>query len=397
MNRLTRCVLLLSFVPGLLAAGPDLVIPEGCPDPSDPQSDRWSWTATSSEAPQLALDLAGPGTTFDLLADYEGTSILFRVRDAGTGQSVAVVKVESRNTRVAAEVYAYRLACLLGFGELVVPTSPVVVSGGALTKLHALLASVSYEYEWKEKGRLQVLERIEAAQAAGEGFPGAIKPWMKAFMFSGELGEREHLSRHRIMDCLLIHGTLPTDVPVTLRQHTRLYKPYGTHVGVISERDLARDLSNLLLLDALMAQNDRFAGGNLHFRSVAGKRVEGAVCNGARTWSLGAVRLLALDNGGALRSLNGQGLADLKGETVGGTRVERFERSTVGRLEALARRVLGRGCATSPDTDEVRAAWRSLGLDGSDAPIAAGLLSRVLDYLDELREESGDAVFLPQP
>lgn len=370
-----------------------------CPDPLlGSFAEAWVWEAPESEAALVAHDLAGDGTTFDLLADYEGTSIIVRVRDAASGDSIGVIKTTSSNTRVGAEVYAWRLANFLGFGELVPPVLPVEMGEGALRKMRDLLAGITYDDEWKETNRQRVVRDLDDAIDDGTAFFGAYKPWLRAFMFHGGLGDRERLAGQPVMDHLAARGEQPGSDEVTLAQYTRLYSPRGTHRGTIVMWQLAEDLSNMLLMDALMGQNDRFAGANLHFRAVDGTEDEVGERNGAPVFDMGEVRLLALDNGAALRGRNGSGIADLQGNIVGGTRVERFDPVSVERVRALGRRALGHGCETPPFDDEVDAIWAYLGIEGDEVERATGYLENTLTYLDELEARHGDDMLLaPRP
>ncbi len=366
-----------------------------CPVPGEPVLIDLAWEPQGDEVDVLSLDLDGDTTSFGLLADYEGTSIIVRVRDAD-GNSVAVVKTTSSNTRVDAEIYAWRLAHLLGFGTLVAPVAPVVLDGPALEKLRDVLDAVTYDDEYKEANRGRVVRTLDAAIADGGAYVGAIKPWLGAFMFVGALGERERLGAHDVMEHLHADSAQPDDTRVTLQQFTRLYSPAGTHSGTLTMRELAADVSNLLLLDALMGQNDRFAGANVHFASVDGQRTETGERRGLPTFDLGAVRLLALDNGAALRGDNGTGIVDLRGGIVSGTRVERFDSAVVDVVRGLGRHVLGRGCEAPTPADDIDAIWAFLGLDpGSDEAVRAqGYLEQALDYLDRVERNHGDDIWL---
>ena len=91
----------------------------------------------------------------------------------------------------------------------------------------------------------------------------------------------------------------------------------------------------------------------------------------------------------------GSGIRDLRGDIIGGTRVERFEEETIVRLDALGRRLLGRGCETEPFEDEVEAIWTYFGLtDLEDRELAVGYMGRVYEYIDELAEDNDDGLFI---
>ncbi|MCA9297679.1 MAG: hypothetical protein KDA28_01355 [Phycisphaerales bacterium] len=96
-----------------------------CPDPHYGSfADVWQWEPTEGEDRVQNLDWDGESTYFDLL-DRPGMSIIFRVRDRETDESLAVCKMQTSGTRIHAEVFAYRISRFLGFDELVVPATIV--------------------------------------------------------------------------------------------------------------------------------------------------------------------------------------------------------------------------------------------------------------------------------
>ena len=139
-------------------------------------------------------------------------------------------------------------------------------------------------------------------------------------------------------------------------------------------------------------------GGNLHFRSIAGRAdpADGESPEDATTWELGQVRLLALDNGGSLR-YPAKGLNDLRGRIDPGTRVERFDRWTIERARALSRRTSGVGCGRAAYASERQAAWRELGLSPLYFDTAARHLTATLEYVRQLELSHGEAIYLPAP
>lgn len=347
-----------------------------------------TWVPQPGERPQLALDLDGHATEFRLLKQHEGTSILFAVRDRATGRDVAVVKTNSLSTNVSAEIYAWRLAVVLGCPGVVAPASPVTLSGRSLAKLRELLAGASYGGSRKEDARREVLAELDRALAAGRGLPGAIKPWLGCFAQSKRLGTRELLAETDAAAWLRAGGPLPGDGTVALSQVSELQEPRGVHLGRIAARRLAADLADVLLLDALAGQDDRFAGGNLHFWRDGGERRRQGDGTSPPLWDLGEVRLLALDNGAALRPGANTALRDLRGEIHPGVRAERFDRRVVDRLRELRRQTAGADAAR---------AWEVLGLAGKRAEVASRRLDEVLAHLDGLAAARGDEVWLPDP
>lgn len=368
-----------------------------CPDPElGSFADLWVWEPTEHELPTLSLDLNGVATTFDTLRDFDGTSIIIKVEDADNGDNLAVIKTTSSNTRVDAEIYAFRLATFLGFADIVAPTSPVVLDAGGIEKVLSLIADREYDDSYKERQRRELVAELEQLIEDGGIYQGAIKPWINGMQQHPGLGHRESFGDQPVVEYLRATGPLPDATITELRNITRLYGD-GLYYGEIPMNQLAQDLSNLMLMDSLMGQNDRFAGGNVHYRSVTGEVIDEGEHNGRGRHFLGDVRLLALDNGAALRSREGGAIDDLQGDIVSSTRIERFERESVDQLRALARRTLGYGCETEPFDDEVDAIWGDyFNLDPERAERAANYVRITLEYLDELEDDHGSDIYLPE-
>lgn len=352
------------------------------------------WQPQGAEKPLLDLDLDGPGTTFDLLGDQEGASIIFRVRDAVSKKKLAVIKLNSRHSQASAEVFAWRMACYLGFPEIVVPATPVTLQGGSLLKLRRLFLNLTYSDPAKEKKRLEIVENLNKASAGSLVFSGVVKPWLTSFMFTEELGKLEVLAQSPVSTWLKRDAFPPGSGNYTLQQRTRLYKPQGIHLGTISKKQLAFDMSNIMVLDALMGQSDRFAGANLHFWCKGGKRVELPPENKRKVWDLGHVRLLALDNGLAFRGRNGNGLFDLQGLNEPGTRVERFDPKTVERIRALGKIFLAPSPNAKENAPRPRENWAYFGLETKHFSLAQYYLRGTLTYINSLAKVHSHDIYL---
>lgn len=352
------------------------------------------WEPSKAERLLLDLDLDGPGTSFDLLGDQEGASIIFRVRNTKTKEKVAVVKLNSRHSQASAEVFAWRLAHYLGFPDIVIPAVPVRLKGGALLKLRRLFMGLSYDDPAKEKIRLEIVANLNEASAGNLIFSGVLKPWLTSFMFTEELGTLENLANSPVAEWLKYDGFPPDAGDYTLRQRTRLYKPKGIHLGTINKKQLTHDLSNIMILDALMGQSDRFAGANLHFWNKGGQRIELAPEGKNPVWDLGRVRLLALDNGLAFRGRNGNGLFDLQGLAEAGSKVELFEPKTVGQLRKLGEILLQTTDNPDMDQEKAHAVWKYFGLEHKQYSLAQYYLQGTLDYLNTLEITNNHAIYL---
>lgn len=372
-----------------------IALPTDCPSA---EAATWVYTLDAAEQSLENVDLEGPSTTFGLLADFEGTSIIIRVRDAATNTSLGVIKTNTANNSTAGEIYAYRLARLLGFSEIVAPVIPVELHVGALKKLRDLMSSRRYSDVHKERNRNLVLTQVNRAIANNESFTGAFKVWVPSFMFHAGLGTRTSLGRQEITRHLGARQPQPESKDITLSQLTRLYSPQGTHRGTANLAELAQDYSNMMLMDALMGQNDRYAGANVHFRSVNGERRENGTRAGLPVFEMGRVRMLSLDNGASMKSRGGGGIADLQGNNDPATRIERFSRTSVTQLRLLAKRVRGLDCANPASDEELTSLFNYLGVtDARMRERAIGYIDPVLSYIDGLERRFGESIYFDEP
>lgn len=366
-------------------------IPNECPNS---EAVSWVYTYDDHERALAEVDLEGESTTFGLLADFEGTSIIIRVKDAQSGKSIGVIKTGTANNSMAGEIYAYRFSRLLGFSGMVAPVIPVDLRDGALVKLRDVLRGKRYRDENKEWNRQKVVRQLDQAIRNDAVFHGAFKEWIPAFQFHAGLGKRENLGRQPITPYFRARAEQPEREDITLSQLTRLYSPRGTHRGTADLAQLAEDYSNMMLMDALMGQNDRYAGANVHFRSINDTREEAGERLGLPIFELGRVRLLALDNGASLHSRTGTALGDIQGQRVAATRIERFSKTAVTQLRLFAQRVLGEGCDRPASDEEIVSLFKFLGVtDEATRTKTINYIPPVLEYIDGLEARYGDAIY----
>lgn len=371
-----------------------ITIPNTCPTA---EQSTWMYQLDKHEQTLADVDLEGAGTTFSLLADHHGTSIIIRVKDAETGRSIGVIKTNTSNTLPEGEIYAYRLARLLGFSDIIAPVIPVDLHGGALTKVRDLLRQKTYKDANKENSRRYVVNQIERAIRNDDTFHGAFKVWVPAFIFHAGLGKPESIGNQPIAKYFKANAPQPPSEDLRMTQTTRLYSPEGTYEGVANLRELTIDYSNMMLMDALMGQNDRFAGANVHIQSVAGERKENGKRGGKNVYDLGRVRLLSLDNGASLHSKNGAGLLDLQGKRFKATRMERFSRASVDQLRRLSKRLYGDNCEQKPSQTEIESIFAFLGVhDKTARERALGYIPDVIAYIDALEAKYGDSIYFDE-
>lgn len=248
---------------------------------------------TIALAGEIESDLADGGGKYSLsLHAGGGTSAYAVVQREGQGVLGALIPNNSANY-ITGEVNAWSLGRALGCAELFQPAVRVSLRGKGLQTFRTLLRQVSYKGN-KEQNRVDILKQIEHEPDA---LPVAFKRWAQnkkdyPIEVGNTLNTRDTIARYLRSD-----APEPTDVTVTIRGATA------------TQRDLARQLSNIFLVDALCGQWDRFSGGNLHTNVQDGH-----------------VQFMALDNGGA--SITGP----LRYTTKYTNLVSRFDKDVADRL-----------------------------------------------------------------
>ncbi|MFH1531522.1 MAG: hypothetical protein ABIK09_12410 [Pseudomonadota bacterium] len=283
------------------------------------------------EATLSTLDLTASSWTFKAPKGFEGTTIWVKVKDS-KGDNIAVFKPTNGNTYHRGEIFTWRMAQLLGIEALFPVTVRATLDKRGCDKLVTSLKGVKYEGP-KEQNR----QRIIRACRDGE-LEGAVKEWVQGFQFFGAIGTMKKLLGHSILKHLTRKGARPEKGKnVSVTQRTRYYKPdrckKGTYQGVLDQDLLARDLSDLLVMDVLNANEDRFPGANVEFKSISGEVKEPKNC----VFDFGPSRLFSLDNGGTFKGAAYRSWDDLKKNL----KVSRFNKRTYLRLKALRSFVRG--------------------------------------------------------
>ena len=218
---------------------------------------------------------------------------------------VGAFRTETSSTCVDGEIASFTIARVLGCGELFQPVAPIELRGKGLATFRHLMETSRFP-EFKEPDRLQVLEEIRQNPDGLRGGFRQATP-LNAEKYHGieasSLPPNGRLNEQDRVAVFLKCGAPQPGAGAIKLQHLDCRAPAVS---------LARELSNILLVDALAGEWDRFSGGNLH-----------VVVTG------GCAHFLAVDNGGS-------GFEDDQGN-LGRFRqtVTRFDRRTVERLFAL--------------------------------------------------------------
>lgn len=234
--------------------------------PTSADLERWLGTAKEIERelqkgdPRISLQMKKAHVYPKVL---KGDEVIGRFRPEATSSSVR------------AEITTFNIARGLGCGELFQPAVEIELRGKGLATFRRMLETTAFP-EHKEEERRELLLAIENYP---ESLSGAYKPMPPAEAMKYRGAERPDDPPNGGLDTSdVIAKYLRHDSPQPGRELIAL-----PHTGLRgSPAHLARQLSDIMLVDALAGQWDRFSGNNLHIVPTT----DGA-------------RLMAIDNGGA--------------------------------------------------------------------------------------------------
>jgi hypothetical protein len=260
------------------------------------------------------LDLADE--RYRLEANHgDGSSVYLKlhVPDGSGGYRIwGAIVAEQSGTVVRAEVFQYALATLLGVGYLEGPGRLLWLRGQARDRVVRTIAAADYSRDNDYRKRHQ---RAFLDHAAGHDTIEAVaKVWGPPPYDAGFLVRREALDETQpLARFLKADQPPPTSAPMSLPGIP----------GQSTELALARELSDIFVIDAMANQRDRFSGGNL--QAIAVPEGEGT-----------RVQFVSYDNGDALDR------ADRKWIDVYLRLVTRFDRRLAENLFALEDFLQGR-------------------------------------------------------
>lgn len=271
-----------------------------------------------------SVDINSDDLSLSLMGNLEGRSIIIKIKDKD-GNKLGVFKPNSGSTLYRGEYASSKLAMLAGLSDIYPPTEIECMNVGTQKKVRTLLAKNNFSTIKKEENRLTLLQEITRNIEKKEPLCGAYKDWINNLQFYYDMGTLDNLKKHSVFKYMQATGPQPPHKKVNMKQCTELLEPKGCFVGFGYADEMAKDMSSMMLIDAVMGDSDRFPGGNVHFRSI-----DGNVLSKNNTSMFGHSRLFCLDNGATLRPQDTTGLDTLKKSGV-----SRFLKPVVEKLKEL--------------------------------------------------------------
>lgn len=342
------------------------------------------------EARMRSIDINGsPDYSFKANKGFEGTSVWVKLKNKD-GKSVAMFKPSNGNNYHRGDVFTYQMAKLLGTEDLYPVSILYTLDKRGCKKFAAALGEAKYKGP-KERNRLSLLKQCQKG-----GLEGVVKEWVPDFVFFGAIGTTAKLQKHSVFRHLQRNGAMPEKGKTAkVQTKTKLYKPdnckEATYFGVVDVDRLAQDLADVLVMDVLNANEDRFPGANIEFHSL-GHGVEVKPC----VFDFGASRLFSLDNGATFKGTTSNGFVDFTKRL----KVSRFRRATFEKLEALQTLIKGDGpvpaFAAEQGIRNVADLTRFLALDKGDShprrkrpfDLFATNLRNVLAYMGKYEKDA---------
>lgn len=240
----------------------------------------------------------------------EGTSVYGVISPAGGGKPIGAIIVQNSSGSVTGETLSFPIARALGFPEIVQPAVYHYLTGANLQKFISILPSTPIVLKSgalnknKELNRLTILQRYKDHP---EGMDAVFKRWdVKPADYNPINGDNRKINPTYVMP-----GSHDAAASMLTCEGPR--PDAGTRVtfagGSTDELSAVRQLSNILILDALEMEWDRFSGGNLQTVTTNG-----------------VVRFVAIDNGGTW----GTGSTERNLSMV-----TRFDKTTADRVLAM--------------------------------------------------------------
>jgi chorismate mutase len=250
------------------------------------------------------LDVNGPDITFEY--KNTGTSVGMKIRRAD--KNIGKWMPDQSATNIEGQVVAYHLARFLGMSQIVMPSANFRMTGKALETFRAFLQNAPEKNKWRRINRDDILAKIARDPSGLNGvYLAHLKTDSPEVRGLAAAESNTINSSHPIAQFIRATGPMPSTRQMSLAG----VKNKEGRVPYESEVELARQFSQIMVLDILTGQWDRWSGGNVE-----------AGFDGDRVF------FLARDNGGS--SMSGAGTFKKYSSIV-----TRFDRAQYQRLQEL--------------------------------------------------------------
>lgn len=207
------------------------------------------------------LDISHSSVT--LKSSSGGTSVYVVVHSKN--KDVGAVMPQNGAGKIFGEIAGYTLSEALGFSSTAQKAVYFPLKGKQREAFHKHLTSLDRNKmgKWKKKNYDTIKNNLEAARKKG-----ADTPLPAVFMLWDQGKPRDYSNIHK-------KNRLNLDDPIAKFLSATSPKPSNTLVSLpgikgrkASQKDLAIQMSNIFLVDAIIAQWDRFSGGNFQYIRV---------------------------------------------------------------------------------------------------------------------------------
>ena len=248
--------------------------------------------------------------------DFNVADIRLKYKDSGTSVGMKVKRGDEKIGKWAppnsatdpeAQVVAYTLGRFLGLRDLVVPSAYYVVQGSALATFVQLMNSARERNKWRIRNRGDNLERAKKGQILGVFMVELDIEKAEVKGLANDGGNTINRN-HAIARFIRADGPVPSS---SNRMKLDGIKAEDGSIPTETELELARQFSDIMVLDILTGEWDRFSGGNVEGGHVGDRAV-----------------FISRDNGGA--TMAGAGNFNKYSSIV-----TRFNRSTIERVHKV--------------------------------------------------------------
>jgi hypothetical protein len=309
-----------SFAFPLLVAVNTTILCNGCANPPHGNSNaRNPATVSAAAVSESELESRKKDLQFEsLMKDLDLNDSQYVLKYKNTGTSLGIkIEVEKESfgkwvpensaTDVEAQVVSYYLGRFLNMSSLDVPSHYYLAKGRMLAEFKQMVTNASEKNKWRRENRDEILETLEDHP---DDLLGVFTDHVRnAEALDIANPDANTINRnHPIAQFIQVTGPMPSkEKTMTLKG----IKDKNKNTPSNTELQLAREFSQIMVMDILTGEWDRWSGGN----------VEG-------TWNDSGVHFLARDNGGATMA-GASGLKKYFGI------VTRFDRGQIERVRHL--------------------------------------------------------------